>query len=674
MKFKKFFNECREKEVFKNLSIYVVTSWVLIQVFSAIWEPLGLPKITITFVLLVLLAGFPLYGFFLWKFQLQPMESKKPILDKKGNPIPGAYLKSSFQRMYYTSLSIIGLISICTVLLIIKTNFFQVPAGGSFETKFQMEGDDKIAILKFDNNTTEEKFNVVGKMAVDWIMHGITQNKVGQVISPKIIDDYSNVLKKSILPSSETNELNVLTEYLKPSKIINGNFYLKNNRLLFQCSITDAKMNNTLISFKPVECDSNDPLECIEALKQRILGYLVTEDEKIDILQETPPNFEAYQYLDEAKSQYGNNDEYLKLLNKSIAADSTYVDPKLDRLDYYYNEGDFKIADSLLQILSKDIGTNKRQINLLNYYEALLQGNNRNIYNYLQKDYNIIPFDIYANSSMMVIALQFVNKPQDIDTIFNEINMQGLDLENCVQCGYRYYSKAMADIELQRYDDVIDLLAPLVKTNGTRLLIEALVRAYIRSGNSVAADDLLVDLRLRTANTLWKDICLFAGKEFLLMGSKKKADYYFDQLIETLNDASGEDELSSTKIFASALLFKEDYAQSEKVLKELIQLSPDMINQTALLAIVYHKNGKTQKAQELVTKLDGLRTDYQYGSIDYALAQYYAAIKDENNTIKHLIKAIASGHRYRANKFRNDPLLIAYSKSESFDRIMRFWH
>ncbi|WP_373019252.1 hypothetical protein, partial [Muriicola sp.] len=59
MNLKDFIKECHEKEVFKNLSIYIVSSWVLIQVFSEIYEPIGLPKISMTYLLLALLISFP---------------------------------------------------------------------------------------------------------------------------------------------------------------------------------------------------------------------------------------------------------------------------------------------------------------------------------------------------------------------------------------------------------------------------------------------------------------------------------------------------------------------------------------------------------------------------------------------------------------------------------------
>ena len=61
---------------------------------------------------------------------------------------------------------------------------------------------------------------------------------------------------------------------------------------------------------------------------------------------------------------------------------------------------------------------NKRQRNLLNFYEALLNGKHDDTYNSMKKEYNMSPFDLQTNKTMMAVALQFVNKPKEIDTIF----------------------------------------------------------------------------------------------------------------------------------------------------------------------------------------------------------------------------------------------------------------
>ncbi len=98
MKFKKFVNECRENGVLKNLSIYIVSSWVLLQVVALVAEPLGFPNAIVAYLLLALLIGFPLYIYSVWKFQLADNIERKPLMDKTGAAIPGKFARSPFQK------------------------------------------------------------------------------------------------------------------------------------------------------------------------------------------------------------------------------------------------------------------------------------------------------------------------------------------------------------------------------------------------------------------------------------------------------------------------------------------------------------------------------------------------------------------------------------------------
>lgn len=87
---------------------------------------------------------------------------------------------------------------------------------------------------------------------------------------------------------------------------------------------------------------------------------------------------------------------------------------------------------------------------MLNMYNSLMEGNNQKVYDYLKVEYAYNPFDIATNQSMMVIVLQFINRPELADAIFEEIPSDDLIVENCLNCEYRIYVKSMADIQLEK--------------------------------------------------------------------------------------------------------------------------------------------------------------------------------------------------------------------------------
>ena len=688
MKFNDFLKECREKDVLKNLSIYLVSSWLLLQVISVTWEPLGLPKVTLTYLLLVLLIGFPLYLYLLWrlrikKLQITPgVDPKRPVkgklatekngleISEDGTVIEGYSYRNAFRQMYFTLLLIIGAIVIFSATLIIKANFISGPEDSNLSAILDADSSDKIAVLTFENNTTDPDLDVVGKMAVDWILHGITQNKMGQVISPKIVEDYANVLKSSILPSEGDN---VLKEYLKPSKVITGSYFLTDGELIIQASILDENMNKTLISFESVSCSANAPLECIEALKQRILGYFAMQEDNLSSFEEMPPNFEAYQYLLEAQTKDDNtSDEYLAALNQAIAADSTFFMPKVQRLEYYYNIDEFAKVDSLYKVLSKVSSNNSRQTNLMNLYESLINGDYRSAYKYYLNEYKLEPFDIEINSTALVLALQFVNRPQDTEAIFSKLSMEDMDLDKCLYCEFRSFTHAQSLIELNKPQQAIELLQPYANKQGHPLAKEAMLKAYIALDNKQAVTQLFENMKLTGMTQNWRDLLLLSGKEYLRLGEEEAAKELLNDLLESLPyDAATRNKKQQT-LYLEGLYYLGQYSQAEPLFDQYLEAYSGS-SLIPLAAINAYKNGDTTKAERILNQLDGQRAEYQYGRVDYGMAQYYAAIEQEDMAMEHLLKAVAAGKRFTPDAFKNDVHFRSYTETEAFKQILTFW-
>ncbi|NNC34181.1 MAG: hypothetical protein HKO09_04860 [Croceitalea sp.] len=664
MKLKKFIDECRDNDVFKNLSIYIVSSWVLLQVVALIAPPLGLPDISLSYLLILILVGFPLYIFLFWHYVLRNKVNKRPVLDQNGAVIPGKFKSSRFQKLYFVFLGVISLATMGIVTLVI---------GNKFKSQTQLPvfvESNKIAVLNFDNNTGNANNDVIGKMATDWVLHGITQNKVGQVISPKVVDDYTSIMKASVVPSGKND---ILKQYLKPSKVISGSYYINQDKLLMQCSIMDGSMSKTLISFEVTECDANAPLECIESLKQNILGYFLSKDESQIGVEETPPNFKAYQLWLEADANLGQPN-YLNLIDQAIAADSNYFKPKMDKILHYYNHDDFEVADSLINILSKQIGTNKMQMNILNHLEACLRGNNKMAYKTYKEVYNAAPMDKELNSSAMVLALQFVNRPQDLDSIFDVMDMSNIDLDNCIQCEYRYFIKGMGDIELGKAEETVALLKPFARTRGLEWIKRALLKAYVKMGDTASTREVLDYVKLMNESEYWEQSILQTGVEFLMMNNEPEAHYYFDTLLDhysSKGDALRRDQKTRQ---AAIFFYKENYPMVEKLYQKLEVDGPLSKEELAFYATALHKNGKQKMAQLKIEVLNGMKSKYDFGNVDYSLAQFYAIMGDSDKAMSNLLKAVAAGKRFTNSTFQNDPIFRDYHQMETFQNILRFWY
>lgn len=657
MKFKEFIKICNEKEVSRKLLLYIGFSWLLIQVIATIWEPMGLSKNVVTYSIIILLLGLPTYIFYVWKTYLKNIyasEVKGRGIGKKGKISRNQF---SFQTYYFVSLGIISFIVGSLVVYVY---------GNKFKENIvvdEIELEDKIAVLKFGNKTGENALEDVGDMAADWIVHGISQHQVAQVITPNTFKEYENLYKASVLPVNKS-----LRNYFKPKQIITGNYFLNNDRLIFQGSILDGKKNTVEFSFEAVECDAKNPLECIEILKQKILGYLVTEENEELNLQETPPNYKAYSKVIEAKANVAEHDKYINLLNEAIEIDPEYFEPKYLRVIFYYDRQQYAKADSLFQYIRPTSLTNLRQKNIIKMLKALLEGDNKSIYRYQKKEYNYARFDLNRNLSNLVYSLEFVNLPQEVESIYAEINYENLDIENCKYCQYRSYIQAMAYLELGEYEKIITLLQNMVDFDDTLTLKKAYLAAKIKLDELLPVKNTVTDYELVMEKEKWLDLCLFLGKTLLIEDKVTEAQYYFNLIIKKADSSIHE------PLIASAFYFLEDYPKSVLIYTDLVERFPDDINYMTKLAISQHKVGEESMAQKSLSNLELLRKEYQFGALDYSYGQYYAIVGDNDRAIEYLEKSVAAGYWYTNNTFQNDPHFKDIRNEDDFEEILSFWH
>ena len=429
----------------------------------------------------------------------------------------------------------------------------------------------------------------------------------------------------------------------------------------------DAKNNDELISFKLVECDSESPLECIEQLKQLILGYLIMNENLLSTLESNPPKFDAYQHVITARANIKDNDVYIEGIQKAIAADPDYFEPKLLEIVFYYNRQDYHKSDSLLNEIRPNSNTTSRQLNLLNMYKSLLQGDNRNVYDYLSKEYSYYPFDIETNQSLMVVAHQFINRPELVDGIFEEIPSEELIIENCLYCEYRIYVKSMADIQLERYDKAINLLEETMKKVDAFYLNKPLASAFVRSNRLTDLNRLIADVELTADGEQLVELYLFTGNALLLQKNKEIANQYFNKVI--LNK-----KMPSLNSIAESYYLIEDYKKAELIYKQLHDENPNDFTYITRLASCLTKNKKIEEGEQMIQKLESLREDFQFGKIDYLIAQYHATSGHKEKMYTFLLRSISQGSHYSISLFQNDPHFVDYLETEEFKSILNYWH
>ncbi len=69
--------ELKRRNVFRVGVAYAIVAWLLLEVASVIFPGLHLPDWTLTFLIIVILAGFPLALIVAWAFEMTPEGIKR---------------------------------------------------------------------------------------------------------------------------------------------------------------------------------------------------------------------------------------------------------------------------------------------------------------------------------------------------------------------------------------------------------------------------------------------------------------------------------------------------------------------------------------------------------------------------------------------------------------------
>ena len=141
-----FFQELKRRNVFRVAIIYVLVSWLLMQIGDVMFPALRLPEWTTTLLVAFLLLGFPVALIFAWAFELTP----DGVVRTADVPENQSITSHTGQKINYL---IIGVLVVAVGLLLVRDLLrTDIPAQQSI-----VVADQSIAILPFKNQSASEE-------------------------------------------------------------------------------------------------------------------------------------------------------------------------------------------------------------------------------------------------------------------------------------------------------------------------------------------------------------------------------------------------------------------------------------------------------------------------------------------------------------------------------------
>ena len=175
MDIKRFFNELKRRNVVKVATAYGVVAWLLIQVSVTIESPLSLPNWFDTFVIIIVVAGFPIALILAWAFELTPEGIKR---SSEVN-ITESVTENTGRKLNRIIISVLSLI---IVFLLVERFYFAPSQNETIRKELVTSASSQsVAVLPFaDLSENQDQ---------DWFSDGLTEeilNSLAQLPELKV--------------------------------------------------------------------------------------------------------------------------------------------------------------------------------------------------------------------------------------------------------------------------------------------------------------------------------------------------------------------------------------------------------------------------------------------------------------------------------------------------------
>jgi TolB-like protein len=224
--------ELRRREVFRAAGLYIVGSWVVLQVAALAFQSLGIPDTALAWVWIAVFVGFPLAMLFAWRYEMT-MKGIVRTPPAKG-PDAGDLSLRSVDYVILTSLAAVVAITVAKTFIEIG----DIDATRAESANERVILANSIAVLPLDNlsGDSDQEYFVSGMH--DALITALTRVSGLKVISKTSTEQYRDSQKS--LPDIGS-ELGV-------SKVIEGSVLRVDDQVRITVQLIDAALNEHIWS------------------------------------------------------------------------------------------------------------------------------------------------------------------------------------------------------------------------------------------------------------------------------------------------------------------------------------------------------------------------------------------------------------------------------------------
>jgi len=302
-----FWQELKRRKVIKVIAMYAGVAYILIELASNVSEPLHLPEWIPTFVILILVIGFPITIILSWIFDVTPEGVKKT--DSVVEAIEPETHSTPIRRRLKTSDVIIAILFVAVCILLYPKIFTK----DKFEDIKDEDGRISIVVMPFQNVTGDTLFEGMELGLQNLLITRLSNSDELAVRRTQtmyeILGSTKHLNYASITPSIASD----IALKLEANTVILGSIHKAGSNLRITANLLDARSEEIYRSFEIDGDPEDDYFTITDSLTNLIENHLEIQVIEQDLDKEIRSfglsgSAEAYRYLSKGLNKFWQMD------------------------------------------------------------------------------------------------------------------------------------------------------------------------------------------------------------------------------------------------------------------------------------------------------------------------------------------------------------------------------
>ena len=322
-KLSQFWQELKRRKVVRLMAMYAATSYIIMEAADIMLPRLGLPEWTVTFLIILIIAGFPIAIILSWIFDITPegvkkTESVEELPDQE--PVPAK------KRQSISNIIIAALVVVVCILLYPK--IFNTD---NFRDLRDEKGQISVAVLPFNNLTGDSSLSFWQKGISEYLINGLGSSDELIVSSSQVILDVLEGTRQVYSASLSPDIARQTASKINAATYISGNYIGTGNDFTIMLNLVNTE-NGEMIWSTRVDGDlKNNYRVALNRLSDTVRNYMEIKamEEKVetDLSNAYPNSAEAYRhYIDGLNAIVASNYESaIESLLMAYELDSTFT-------------------------------------------------------------------------------------------------------------------------------------------------------------------------------------------------------------------------------------------------------------------------------------------------------------------------------------------------------------